>query len=537
MALNDTIKIPVELFIGSTATFGTIILICVIVVVVYIRKFAHEAHPGAAPRFVSGLTCTLVLMTSLLLPVDVFMTSYQKYPNGTWREWAADNNTRVEINNAILYTYYTCYSLLTFCLFLLTPFAYFFFEEGDAEEDTPAAERLCSAFKYSFCFVFLVVALLLVGAFVQFGHIPNSNGTVIDDLNFLGDQIKSKGVESALSFTISVLTVLGLFVYIIYSAYGLSAFPFNFVKTRGNAARELEKLRVDQIAREEKERQLAAKYADGRPVIPSDRRLLQKISRDKERYNELQRLVESDHNSCWRNLQICCRPFSIVLGIFLTLISLAFMSSVTVTLVDKYVHSNYTLGYVLTTVHYKYSPINYLLTYSQLVFPLDYILVLLIVFYIACCTVNGIRRIGIWFFWIKMFEVIPRRTMPQGLLLLSALFSYAMIALNQLALVAMPTYSTYGSQHYMVMENGTDVVKPCDNRSPPGECQLTQLASIITRFTIHANLYGAVVTYLLSAFVGAYVIGFVVAAVRRKRSFLEKAVGDRDAEDDPLLNL
>lgn len=58
--------------------------------------------------------------------------------------------------------------------------------------------------------------------------------------------------------------------------------------------------------------------------------------------------------------------------------------------------------------------------------------------------------------------------MPQGLLLLSALFSYAMIALNQLALVAMPTYSTYGSQHYMVMENGTAVVKPCDNRSPPG---------------------------------------------------------------------
>ena len=44
--------------------------------------------------------------------------------------------------------------------------------------------------------MFLVVALLLVGAFVQFGHIPNSNGTIIDDLNFLGDQIKSKGLES-----------------------------------------------------------------------------------------------------------------------------------------------------------------------------------------------------------------------------------------------------------------------------------------------------------------------------------------------------
>ena len=87
------------------------------------------------------------------------------------------------------------------------------------------------------------------------------------------------GAESALSFTISVLTILGLFVYIIYSAYGLSAFPFNFVKTRGNAARELEKLRVEEITRDEKERQLAAKYADGRPVIPSDRRLMQKLAR------------------------------------------------------------------------------------------------------------------------------------------------------------------------------------------------------------------------------------------------------------------
>ena len=82
---------------------------------------------------------------------------------------------------------------------------------GDAEEDTPAAERLCSAFKYSFCFVFLVVALLLVGAFVQFGHIPNSNGTVIDDLNFLGDQIKSKGLVNFDKFVDHFVYLVHLF--------------------------------------------------------------------------------------------------------------------------------------------------------------------------------------------------------------------------------------------------------------------------------------------------------------------------------------
>ena len=58
--------------------------------------------------------------------------------------------------------------------------------------------------------------------------------------------------------------------------------------------------------------------------------------------------------------------------------------------------------------------------------------------------------------------------MPQGLLLLSAAFSCAMIALSQLMMVAMPTYSTYGSQHYSEVVNGTSLVKACDSHAPQG---------------------------------------------------------------------
>ena len=68
-----------------------------------------------------------------------------------------------------------------------------------------------------------------------------------------------------------------------------------------------------------------------------------------------------------------------------------------------------------------------------------------------------------------MFEVIPKRTMPQGLLLLSASFSCAMLAFSQLMMVAMPTYSTYGSQHYSDLVNGTVVVKACDSGAPQGK--------------------------------------------------------------------
>eukprot|EP00116_Pleurobrachia_bachei_P002227 sb/3462489/ len=425
---------------------------------------------------------------------------YQKYSNGTWREWAADNSTRQQINNSVLYTYYTCYTLLTFSIFILLPFSYFFFEEGDADADVPVAERCCTAFKYSACFIFLVSALLLCGAFIQFGSIPNTNGTTIDDLKYLGDQIKERGVEAALSTTISVCTIMGLFVFILYTAYGLSAFPLNFIKARGSAAKELEKLNCNRIVRDEEERLLVSKYADGRPMIPADRRRMEKLRADKHRYNELERLLDSERQSCWIKIQIFLRPFSIVLGIVLLLLSIAFMSSLGVTLADKFVYSNFTMGYFLSATHYHYNPMNFILTEAQHIFPIDYVLITLLVFYVAACTVNGIRRIGIWFFWVKVFEVVPHRTMPQGLLILSGLFSCAMVALNQVVLVALPTYATYGSQHY---RNGTGnvTVVPCDNHAPPGDCQLTQFASIIARFTLHANLYGAIVTYLIAAFV------------------------------------
>jgi len=324
---NDTIKIPWELFIGSTSTYGAIILLSLIVVWVYIVRYGHAAYTDMGPRIISILTCVLVLISVLLLPVDVFMTSYQKYSNGTWREWAADNSTRQQINNSVLYTYYTCYTLLTFSIFILLPFSYFFFEEGDADEDVPVAERCCTAFKYSACFIFLVSALLLCGAFIQFGSIPNTNGTTIDDLKYLGDQIKERGVEAALSTTISVCTVMGLFVFILYTAYGLSAFPLNFIKARGSAAKELEKLNCNRIVRDEEERLLVSKYADGRPMIPADRRRMEKLRADKHRYNELERLLDSERQSCWTKIQIFLRPFSIVLGIVLLLLSIAFMSS------------------------------------------------------------------------------------------------------------------------------------------------------------------------------------------------------------------
>jgi len=537
--MDIDINLPPELFIASLSTFGGILVLCFVISVVYVRKFAHQAHPDLLPRIVGVLSVWTVLAVVTLLPVDVFLTSYQKNSNGTFKDWA-DNKTRADIGNGILYTYYACYSLLLVYLFVLIPFSYFFFEEG--EDELPPGGRCCAALKYTVCFVILITALLFIGGFVPFGTLPDYNGTIIDELKFLEDQIAAKGAESALSFTLSLLTIIGLLIMSIYAAYGLSAFPLNFIKTRGSAQGELKKLRDDQFQRDERERQIKAKYADGRDMLHSDRRIMQNLRKDRERYEQLSTLVDQMEGNCWVKVQVCCRPFGIVVGLLLSLLSIVFTVSVGVTTVDKLLHSNYTMGYVLTTFSKTYpNPLDVVIDYAQMVFPLDYIILLVLVFYIAICTLDGIRRVGIWFLWIKMFEVKPQRTMPQGLLCLCSSFSISMIALNQMMLTALPTYATYGSQHYLaVTPNGTETMKCSASRDtlyPPtaGECQFTQLASLMTRFNLRCNLFGAINTYLVAFFLGCYVIGVVVAVFKRKRSILDVAKNETD--DDPLLNL
>ena len=61
------------------------------------------------------------------------------------------------------------------------------------------------------------------------------------------------------------------------------------------------------------------------------------------------------------------------------------------------------MGYFLSATHYHFNPMNLLLTEAQHIFPIDYVIITLLVFYVAACTVNGIRRIGIWFFWVKVW--------------------------------------------------------------------------------------------------------------------------------------
>lgn len=129
------------------------------------RRYRNPYEQDLISFVTSVFSLIVVLITSALLPVDIFLVSYMKEENGTFKEWASDNATRQQVESSVMYSYYALYGVVFVLLFALIPFVYFFFEEKN-DDGFGNEDRLCTAFKYTVGFVFVAVILFLVGAFV-----------------------------------------------------------------------------------------------------------------------------------------------------------------------------------------------------------------------------------------------------------------------------------------------------------------------------------------------------------------------------------
>jgi len=87
-------------------------------------------------------------------------------------------------------------------------------------------------------------------------------------------------------------------------------------------------------------------------------------------------------------------------------------------------------------------------TMAANVFPIDYVIVTLTVYYFVCATMSGVKTLGVRFCHLKMFSIRAHRTVPQGLLFLSFILVFVILCLNIVLLTLSPNYSTYGNQMY-----------------------------------------------------------------------------------------
>jgi len=445
--------------------------------------------------------------------------------------------------------YYVLYSLVLFFCFVLIPFAYFYYEEDD--EDITLGQKIWAGCKYTIFLLIIVIVLLVVGIILAVVQ-PAEKPTKDNAKQWISDLLKTTPPEAAVSFAIASLTTIGFVSWISYTAYGLTAFPIGIIRGRKHVTEDANDLQSDLESTREKKRKLKSKYLGGKRISRKDESTLNLLDRkEKVLSRQGQRLEAS---SCWRTCYTVSKPFLFIFGIVFLLVSIVIWVSILLTTIDKTVNqhqiceSSAACGFVLSNREI-FNPVDVVLTKAAKFFPLDYVIVALLVIYIFIATLSGIVKISIRFLWMKLYDIRRGGSAPQGLLLAAVILILSTLALNFEITTLAPQYSTFGTQVYnvsmlnatvggngTVAGNGTVVVDnrgmiPCDLKSPQANCTMTQIAQIVNRVSIRTAFFGVIYFYATWVFLVFCVLGSFVALFKARASNIEKREDDSDEEE------
>ncbi|XP_034622119.1 probable lysosomal cobalamin transporter isoform X1 [Trachemys scripta elegans] len=524
--------------------FGLSLLAILAFCWVYVRKYQSRRESEVISTITAIFALAIALITSALLPVDIFLVSYMKNQNGTFKEWADANVTR-QIEDTVLYGYYTLYSIILFCVFLWIPFVYFYYEEKD-EEDTSTCSHFQTALKYTLGFLIVCAVLLLIGAFVPLDVPQKRNSTEWEKVKFLFEELGSSHGLAALSFSISSLTLIGMLAAVTYTAYGMSALPLNLIKgTRSPTYERLENTEDIEEVEQHILRIKSKQCKDGRPLPTRDRRNLHQLEERLRLLRRRERHLEFIEKSCWTKFCGAMRPLKIIWGVFFILVALLFTISLFLSNLDKALHSaGINSGFIILGTNLT-NPLNMLLPVLQTVFPLDYILITTIIMYFIFTSMAGIRNMGIWFFWIRLYKIRRGKTRPQALLFLCMILLLIVLHTSYMIYSLAPQYVMYGSQKYLVQHNmtlvdgqpgnvTTYVPKVCDADAPEDQCTITRTYLFLHKFWFFSAAY-----YFGNwAFIAVFLIGLIVSCCKGKKSVIEGEVDEDDSDisdDEPCV--
>ncbi|KAI0014858.1 hypothetical protein F4780DRAFT_153066 [Xylariomycetidae sp. FL0641] len=507
------------------------------------------------------ISLTALLATVFLLPVDIALVSAtSSRALGAKKDWA----TSTRVGN-ILFTlkvvYYSLYSFDALLCLLVIPFTYFWYEEYDEVEEQEGTQttgsRLWGAFKYTIAFLFLVVIIFLIGFFVPAAG--NRDGKHLD-LDFFKDLLNENHGEKALTFGLGLLITLGTLLYVLYTGAGMALFPISFIKSSPSiSAPQLSETTASHLEQNrERQRQLEmrnAGRADGMPA--KDRRELEALAREERTLVRRERLAaeaqgegKSTIVKAWTKFCAVFRPLKLIGGIILILLAILVWVSMLITGIDKAANSvcKEHCGYILAHIN-VFQPINWIFVQTAKAFPVDYVLMALMVLLFFASSLSGLASIGIRFLWLRIFTIRKGRTAPQALLMATVMLALIMLAINYaVAMLVAPQYASYGTQTFCDLpvrhpgdqadcRDHRDAVKPCSEwvgghtgGIAQNVCTPTVMSTFLNRVTLNWPVFGAIDFWAQFAFLGVFLIVFLTAMFRTPR--LDVAQIDDDAEAD-----
>jgi LMBR1 domain-containing protein 1 len=507
---------------------------------------------------VAIVSITSLLATVLLLPVDIALVSATTSSSvGAKKDWATPE--RVE---NILFTlrvvYYSLYSFDALLCLLVIPFSYFWYEEYDEVEEEEGTRgfgaKLWGAFKYTLGFLVLVVILFLIGFFVPAAG--RKEGRHLD-LDYFKNLLSENNGEKALTFGVGLLVTIGTLIYVLYTGAGLALLPVSLIKSAPSiSAPQLSETTESQLEQNrERQRQLELRNtgrADGLP--PKDQREMDMLIREEQTLVRRQRLASEARGEghswiyrAWLKTEAVFRPLKLVGGILLLLLSIIIWVSMLITGIDKAANSicKARCGYILGHIN-VFQPTNWLFVKTANAFPVDYILMALLILFFFSSSISGLAAIGIRFLWVRIFQIKRGRTLPQALLIATVMLALIILAINYsiFAMVA-PEYSTFGTQKYCDnpprhpgeqpdCTGHKELIKPCseleESQAAKAVCTPSVMSTFLNRVTLNWPVFGAVDFWAQFAFLGIFLIVFITSLFRAPK--LDLAEIDEEAEAD-----
>ena len=210
----------------------------------------QDKSPGSSAIAVLGLT--LALMTSLLVPVDVFLVSYMKNSDGSWKPWAESEEVRESLKSSLLWAYYAAYGGILIFTFLLIPSNFFYhgLPHQDEEGNEPSCgTKLCHALKFTLLSCFLFGLLVTAGVFLPFSGSPPSNSTEWQKFEWFFEELEASRGQDLFVFLLNTISCLGMIVLVCYTGYGLASLPISLLKGSSGVGNQLTGVerRVDEL--------------------------------------------------------------------------------------------------------------------------------------------------------------------------------------------------------------------------------------------------------------------------------------------------
>jgi LMBR1 domain-containing protein 1 len=365
-----------------------------------------------------------------------------------------------------------------------------------------------------------------------------------------------------LTFALGLLITIGTIIYILYTASGLALLPVALIKSAPsisapglaeNTASQLEQNR-------ERQHQLEARNEGREGGLDSrDRRELEALVREERTLVRRERLAAEASGEgrswlvrAWVKTEAVFRPLKLIGGFILIIITLLIWSSMLITGIDKAKNSicGVKCGYVLGHINI-FQPINWIFVVSSKVFPVDYIIFLLLVLLFFSASVVGIATAGIRVLWVTIFKIKKGRTSPQALLLATILLTLIVLAINySVAMMVAPQYATFGPQTYCDLParhpgeqpdctKHKSSIKPCTelatNPVAQDVCTPSVVSTFINRVTVNFPFFGVVDFWAQFGFLGVYLIVFILTLFRTPKLDVEGIDEGLEADEEEGL--